>query len=121
MSDNKNIVRKCECPIDAVAQMLGRKWVIIILRDMFMGKTQFKDFLAANPSLSNKVLSQKLKDMESDGLIKKEVVVEPLEVNYRLTNQGKKLKRVLREMVQYGKSYCDSPKNYAMLIQNFQN
>ena len=46
-------MKKCDCPIDTVASILGRRWVIIILRDLFMGKTQFKEFSSVSFGLGH--------------------------------------------------------------------
>jgi len=106
---------ECDCPIDAVASMIGRKWIIVLLRDFFLGKTKFKEFLE-NKNLSNKVLSQKLKEMQELGLITK--TTKERDVTYSLTPQAKKLKPVLRELVKFGKDFCSSNKNYKQLLEN---
>jgi DNA-binding HxlR family transcriptional regulator len=78
---------------------LGRKWTIHIIRDIFGGNHRFSDFLRLSPGLSTKVLSQRLRDLEEDGLIQKKVVsTTPLLVEYHLTEMGKALDRVIVEL-----------------------
>ena len=96
------------CPIETAFEHIGRKWAINIIRDMFIGKKKFGEFLEANPELSGKVLSQRLKELEDDGLIKKKIVSKtPLKAEYGLTDKGKNLDNVLYEIIMY------SMKNYS--------
>lgn len=87
------------CPIENALKHIGKKWTINVLRDMFRGKKRFKDFLAANPKLSTKMLSLRLKEMERDGLIEKQIVGKsPVLIEYHLTEKGKHLNKVLYEL-----------------------
>ena len=96
------------CPIETAFERIGKKWAINILRDLFLGKKRFREFLEANPELSGKVLSQRMKELEDDGLIKKIIVSKtPLKAEYKLTNKGKNLDKVLYEIIMY------SMKNYS--------
>ena len=96
------------CPIETAFQHIGRKWAINIIRDMFNGKKKFREFLETNPELSGKVLSQRLKELEDDGLIRKKIVSKtPLKAEYELTDKGKNLDKVLYEIIMY------SMKNYS--------
>ena len=87
------------CPIELAMQMINRKWVIQILRDMFFGKTRFNEFKEGKPGLSNKVLSHCLKDMEENKLIKRYEFEDTIE--YRLTDIGKSLNKVLYELAMF--------------------
>lgn len=87
------------CPIENALKHIGKKWTINILRDMFRGKKRFKDFLAANPKLSTKMLSLRLKEMEKDRIIEKNIVGKsPVLIEYHLTKKGKHLNKVLYEL-----------------------
>ena len=59
------------CPIEITMQLICKKWRIQILRDMFFGRKRFNEFKEDKPTLSNKVLSNCLKEMEEDNLIKR--------------------------------------------------
>ncbi len=87
------------CPIENALKHVGKKWTINVLRDMFRGKKRFKDFLTANPKLSTKMLSLRLKEMEKDGLIEKNIVGKnPVLIEYNLTEKGRRLNKVLYEL-----------------------
>lgn len=106
------------CPIETAFEYIGKKWAIVILRDVFLGKKRFKEFLDGNQELSGKVLSQRLKELEKAGLIKKKIVSKtPLKAEYELTQKGKNLDRVLYEinmfsMANYSKEVFHNPSVY---------
>ncbi len=90
---------ECACPIDKAVVLFNKKWTIQLIRDMFFGKKQFKEFQEDKPDLSNKVLSQRLKELENNGLVEKKVLnTTPSSSEYHLTEYGKKLNRVIYEL-----------------------
>lgn len=96
MSDAVNGI---SCPIDKVVNLFNKKWTVQIIRDMFFGKKRFKEFQEDKPKLSNKVLSECLKDLEENGLVKKEIVsTSPVLTEYYLTEKGRSLNRIIYEM-----------------------
>ena len=101
------------CPIELVVKLINKKWVIQIIRDLFFGKSRFHK--EDKPDLSNKVLSNCLKDMEKNGLIHKIVdKCDKKNVKYILTEKGKSLNKVLYEIAMIGvdgETYSDSIKN----------
>nr|WP_294999538.1 helix-turn-helix domain-containing protein [uncultured Methanobrevibacter sp.] len=83
------------CPIENTLKLLNRKWTIVLIRDMFQGKKYFREFSQIE-GLSNTVLSDTLKDMETKNLITKK------DSEYHLTSKGLRLNRILYEMAAYG-------------------
>src|SRR5947208_3528697 len=72
------------CPYYAAAvEMIGRRWVPLILRAMLSGTQRFSDIAAAIPDMTDAMLSRRLKDLEADGLIKRQVHAStPVRVEY---------------------------------------
>jgi DNA-binding HxlR family transcriptional regulator len=107
------------CPIDATLELISRKWVLAIIRDMNLGKKHFSEFKENKPNLNNAVLSDTLKFMEQKDLIEKIVHENNSRSNteYVLTEKSKKLNRIIYEFVLYGVDVlnCDTDK-----IDNFQ-
>ncbi|MBQ6098579.1 MAG: helix-turn-helix transcriptional regulator [Methanobrevibacter sp.] len=103
------------CPIELVVNLISKKWVIQIIRDLFLGKTRFHEFKEDKPELSNKVLSNCLKDMEKNGLIDRIAdKYDRKNVKYRLTEKGKSLNKILYEIAMVsvdGETYSDKIKN----------
>lgn len=102
------------CPIDIGVDYIGKKWSLKIIKDMFFGKKQFKEFLESNPNLSGKVLSERLRDLQKLGVVEKNVVSSsPLRVEYQLTEKGKTLNRVIFELAVFGLEVCpNNDQNY---------
>jgi DNA-binding HxlR family transcriptional regulator len=93
------------CPIQTTLDYIGKKWTLVIVRDLFYGKKRFREFLKANPALSGKVLSERLKQLERDEIIVKGIVSKtPLGIEYSLTARGRKLNKVLYELAMFGVS-----------------
>ncbi len=86
------------CPVEEAMKLISKKWVIQIVRDMFFGKSHFNEFKEGKPNLSNKVLSNCLKDMESNGLIERIVNEEDSTIEYKLTDMGLALNKVIYEL-----------------------
>ena len=87
------------CPIECTLDSIGRKWAINIIRDLFLGRRRFSEFLKFNPKLSGKVLSTRLKELQGCGLIEKTVIeTTPLLVEYSLTEKGRALGEVLYQI-----------------------
>ena len=103
------------CPIEIAMEHINRKWVIQIIRDMFFDKKRFNEFKEGKPNLSNKVLSNCLKDMEKNGLIDRIVdKCDKKDVKYFLTEKGRSLNKVLYEIAMVtvdGEKYSDKLRN----------
>ena len=93
---------KIVCPVDKTLNLINKKWSIQIIRDMFFGKKHFKEFKEDKPKLSNKVLSNCLKELEENGLIRKEVLnTAPVTTEYYLTEHGKSMNRIIYELAMF--------------------
>ena len=101
-------------PIENVIELIRKKWVIQIIRDLFFGKSRFNEFKEGKPELSNRVLSNCLKDMEENGLIHRIAdKYDKKKVRYFLTDKGKALNKIVYEMAMFGveiESYNDNTK-----------
>lgn len=102
--DDNIIYRKDACPINSVNDLLSRKWVFGIMKDLFAGKKHFNEFKDDKPKLSNVVLSDTLKYLENQGLIYKKIIEDDSKRNteYYLTEKGRKMNKILYDMVIFG-------------------
>lgn len=95
-----------QCPIQLVVDILGHKWSILILRELFQGDRRTHELLAGLPGISTKTLMQRLKDLESHGLIERQVYKEmPPRVVYSLTRKGEGIRPVLAALHQVGEQW----------------
>ena len=86
------------CPVNETLKIISGKWHLLIIRDLFFGKKRFKEFKEDKPNLSNKVLTECLKDLESNGLILKADPDDSKITEYSLTKEGKRMNKILYEL-----------------------
>lgn len=92
-----------DCPITATLEFIGGRWKTIILYTLSSGTRRFGELAVRIPAVSRKVLTQQLKELEQHGLVKREPFREiPPRVEYSLTDLGRSLDKVLREMEAWG-------------------
>jgi DNA-binding HxlR family transcriptional regulator len=92
-----------DCPIARTLDIVGDRWTLLIVRDLFMGLTKFGEFRDASPAPPPKVLSARLRMLRDEGLIERNVYSEyPLRADYRLTERGRTLLPVLLEIGKWG-------------------
>ena len=92
------------CPIRASLGTLGRKWALLVLRDVaFFRDVTFSQIMRSNKGMTPRILSMRLKDLRKEGLIERTVNGEDgREVRYRLTAKGRDVVPVLTAFIQYG-------------------
>ena len=96
-----------ECPVATTVQIIGNKWKLLILRNLFYnGEQRFTDFLKTIPAISKKVLTDNLRALEDDGIILREVFAEvPPRVVYSLSELGNSLQPIINAMMDWGTEY----------------
>jgi DNA-binding HxlR family transcriptional regulator len=100
----KNKVTETACPVTATMALIGGRWKTIILYILSDRTRRFGEIAARMPSISRKVLTEQLKELEADGLIRREQFKEiPPRVEYSLTELSLSLAPVLAEMAAWGK------------------
>ena len=94
------------CPVETMLTLISNKWKVLILRDLLPGTKRFGELKKSIGSVSQKVLTAQLWQMEASGLLTRTVYPEvPPRVEYSLTELGYSLKPVLDEMRDLGKAY----------------
>jgi len=90
------------CTIGRAVALVGDEWTFMILREMFLGNRRFDNFLRQT-GMSSHLLSQRLKKLEAEGVIRREAYSEhPPRHEYRLTDMGRALWPVVITMKQWG-------------------
>ena len=94
------------CPVETTLMLIGDKWKVLILRDLLPGTKRFGELKKSIGSVSQKVLTAQLRDMEAKGLVSRKVYAEvPPRVEYSLTDLGRSLSPILKAMVEWGEYY----------------
>jgi DNA-binding HxlR family transcriptional regulator len=84
------------CPIEATFKIIGKKWTILIVREMLRGTKQFNRFLENIEGITPKVLTERLRELQRLGIVKRRIVSEyPVRVEYEMTDLGKEFEPVL--------------------------
>ena len=106
------------CPVETTLMLIGDKWKVLILRDLLPGTKRFGELKRSIGSVSQKVLTAQLRDMEDKGLVSRRVYAEvPPRVEYSLTELGRSLKPILDAMLDWGESYKEMKNSQAKEIQ----
>ena len=94
------------CPVEATLSLIANKWKTLILRDLLAGPRRFSELRRSVEGISQKMLTQNLREMEADGLMTRTVYPEvPVRVEYALTPVGRSLHIVIDAMKDWGENY----------------
>ena len=94
------------CPVETTLMLIGDKWKVLILRDLLPGTKRFGELKKSIGTVSQKVLTAQLRDMERNGLVTPKVYPEvPPRVEYSLTELGRSLKPILDAMWDWGEEF----------------
>ena len=98
------------CPVDVTLSFVGGKWKLLILAHLYWARQKsYSDIKDNLPGISEKMLSQQLKELEKDGLIKKQIVThKPYRVMYLLTPQGKEFTPLYKFASKWGINYLQA-------------
>lgn len=106
MERHKEMKELPACPVETTLTLIGDKWKVLILRDLMPGTKRFGELKKSIGSVSQKVLTAQLRDMEASGLISRKVYAEvPPRVEYTLTPLGESLSPILDAMKTWGEGY----------------
>lgn len=96
-------VVKLSCPVEMTLKVIGGRWKVLILRELFKETKRFGELQQCVRGISQKMLTQQLRELESDGIIHREVYPQiPPKVEYSLNALGLSLKPVLEAMHEWG-------------------
>ena len=103
------------CPVATTVDLIGNKWKLLIMRELLTGTKRFNEIHRLVGGISQKVLTENLRKMESDGIVKREVFPEvPPRVEYSLTDIGDSLRPIINSMSDWGTDYIKNN----LLVQN---
>ncbi len=97
-----------ECPVFHSADLIGKKWTVVLMQEIRLnGDKGFNAISRRMGKISPKLLSQRLKDLEDAGVIKKETSdgKAPLRTSYRLTKKGEELNRIIADLKKWNVKY----------------
>jgi DNA-binding HxlR family transcriptional regulator len=102
-TEEKEMAEEEPCAVDVTLRVIGGRWKVLILQDLFTGTRRFSEIHRAVHGITQKMLAQQLREMERHGIVNRLVYAEvPPKVEYSLTPLGKSLWPVLMAMHQWG-------------------
>ena len=94
------------CPIETTFRIIGKKWTVLIIREILRGHNQFNRFIQNIEGITPKVLTERLRELEHLGIIKREIVSEyPIRVEYTLTDTGRGFEPVILSAASFSMKY----------------
>lgn len=95
-----------DCPVATTVQLIGNKWKLLIIRNLLVRPWRFNELQKSLDGISQKVLTDNLRSMETDGIITRTVYAEvPPRVEYALSPLGESMRPILNSMQAWGEAY----------------
>jgi DNA-binding HxlR family transcriptional regulator len=95
------------CPkFEAAFQLLGKRWTGLIIRVLLNGPKRFKEIRDMIPEMSDRMLTERLKELEASGILVRHVYPEtPVRIEYELTDMGRALEPTMNEMQKWAEHW----------------
>ena len=99
---------KTRCPAEITVNIIGGRWKLLILYHLFQGVKRFSELQRSVSGITQKMLTQQLREMERDGLVHREIYPQvPPKVEYSLTPLGESLRSVVDAMSHWGELFSE--------------
>lgn len=94
------------CPISNALDIVGDKWTLLVIRDLFLGKAQYRELVDSPEGIPTNLLADRLKRLEAAGVLSKSPYQErPVRYRYVLTDKGRDLLPTLTAMAKWSEKY----------------
>ncbi len=94
------------CPVASTLDIVGDKWTLLVVRDLFMGKRTYSEFQKSPESIPTNILAERLKRLEQYEIIEKSIYQErPVRYAYALTAKGRTLWPLMKEIMRWGNKH----------------
>jgi len=96
------------CPkLETALHILSKKWSGLIIHALMDGPKRYKDIAEFIPGISDRMLSERFKELEEEGIVVRHVYPEvPVRIEYELTEKGSHMKRILDEIGVWAEKFC---------------
>jgi DNA-binding HxlR family transcriptional regulator len=99
--------RRSPCPVACTLDLIGDRWTLLIVRDLFAGKTRFAEFARSPEGVASNILSSRLNELVADGLVERRVAPAGGHASYHLTARGASLEAVLVALRDWGLAHVE--------------
>lgn len=102
-SDVDPAIRRSDCPISSVLDLIGDKWSLLIIRDLLLGKKRFGEFMQSPEAITSSILTTRLKWLQTCEFIEaQQYETKPPRYEYQLTAKGQSLRPLIQEAARWG-------------------
>ncbi|MEW8626108.1 MAG: helix-turn-helix domain-containing protein [Candidatus Thiodiazotropha sp.] len=114
-SESSEKFKRSSCPVASTLDIIGDKWTLLVVRDLFAGKRTYSEFQGSPEKIPTNILAERLKRLtEYEVVVKRPYQHHPVRYEYELTAKGKDLGPVLMAMVQWGEKHLPGTKAQMM-------
>lgn len=100
---HESIDRRSSCPIACALDVVGDRWTLIVVRDLMLGRSRFKDFTASPEGIPTNILSQRLNRLLQNGVIQQVPAADGSKrMAYALTEKGLALRPLVKAITKWG-------------------
>jgi DNA-binding HxlR family transcriptional regulator len=111
LGSQANAVERPSCAVETTINIIGGRWKVLILRELMSGVKRFNELHRTLHGITQKMLTQQLREMAADGIVHREVYLQvPPKVEYSLTELGQSLEPILSVMHEWGVKYGQEQK-----------
>lgn len=111
--------RRSPCPVANALDLLGDRWTLLVIRDLFSGLKRYGEFAAGREKIPTNLLAERLLRLENAGVVRRSPYQDnPPRYDYELTEAGKALGPVLQELLNWGHRYLPGTKVLAEITGN---
>jgi len=95
------------CPkFENAFELLGKRWTGLIIRTLLSGKKRFSEIAEAIPNMSSRMLTERFKELEKEGIVTRKVYPEtPVRIEYELTEKGAELEAAMDEIQKWAEKW----------------
>lgn len=105
-SRSSSLPRRSPCPVANALDLLGDRWTLLVIRDLFSGLKRYGEFAAGMEKIPTNLLAERLLRLENAGLLRRSPYQKnPPRYDYELTDAGKALGPVIQELLNWGRRY----------------
>jgi DNA-binding HxlR family transcriptional regulator len=109
ITKKRPVPKRSPCPVAFSLDIFGDRWTLLVIRDLFFGRTRFKDFVASPEGIPTNILTDRLERLLARGIIEQIPAEDGTKrMAYRLTKKGKALGPILKAMRHWGLSWDKS-------------
>lgn len=107
--------RRSPCPVACALDIFGDRWTLLVVRDLMLGRSRFKDFTASPEGIPTNLLADRLERLAREGIVER--ITEPgspRRPSYRLTSKGEALRPIMKALRDWGLQW--EPDTKALLV-----